>query len=112
VIGVPTGAGWFCREAVAWQGRDHDVESVLVAAAVRGWIRERTDDLELLDDRTRPTVRDYHRQRIFVTRTDVDEVNVQPIDVRRELRQGIQLRFYLAPVVAVAPVLNQPLQLR
>jgi len=26
------------------------------------------------------------------------EVNVDPVDVRHELRQGIQLRFRLAPV--------------
>jgi hypothetical protein len=54
-------------------------------------IPERTDDLELLDDGSRPTVRDDHRKRIHVTRTDVDEVNVQPID-GGELRQSIQLR--------------------
>src|SRR2546430_1118794 len=74
--GVPTGAGWLTGEAVARHGRDDDVESVPGAAAMRGWIRERTDDLELLDDGARPTMRDDHRKRILVTRTDVDEVNV------------------------------------
>jgi hypothetical protein len=36
---------------------------------------------------------------------DVNEVNVDPVDRRRELRQGIQLHFGLAaPVVANRPV--------
>jgi hypothetical protein len=78
---------------------------------VRGWIRERTDDLELLDDGSRPPVRDDHRKRILVAGTDVNEVDVQPINVRRELRQGIQLCFHLTPVVAAPPVPNQLLQL-
>ena len=42
---------------------------------------------------------------------DVDEVNVDPVDRRHELRQGIELRLRLAPVVAAAPVPNQLLQL-
>jgi hypothetical protein len=56
-------------------------------------------------------VRDDHRKRILVAGTDVDEMNVDPVDVRRELWQGIQLRFRLAPVVAAAPVPDQLLQL-
>ena len=82
-VGVPAGAGRLAGEAVARHGRDDDVEGVLGAAAVRGRIRERTDDLELLDDRSRPTVRDDHRQRIRVARADVDEVNVDAVDLRR-----------------------------
>src|SRR6266403_497458 len=112
VVGVPTGAGRLAGEAVARHGRDDDVESVLGAASVRGWVRERPYDFDELEHRPRPTVRDDHRKRILVTRTDVDEVNVQPIDVRHELRQGIQLRFRLVPVVAAPPVPNQLLQLR
>ena len=48
------------------------------------------DDLQLLDDRAGPSVRDDERQRIFVFRTDVNEMNVQPIDLGDELRQGVQ----------------------
>jgi len=47
--------------------------------------------------------------RLFL-RLDLDEMNVHPVDVRRELRQRIQLRFSLAPFVAAAPVLDQGLQ--
>src|SRR5437899_1178256 len=39
-------------------------------------------------------------------------MNFQPIDVRRELWQGIELCLRLAPIVAGPPVPNQLLQLR
>src|SRR5262249_53182473 len=99
VVRVPTGARRLAGEAVARQGRDHDVERVLGAPSVSGWIRERTDDLELLDDGSRPTVRDDHRKRILVTRTDVYEVNVDSVYRCHELRQGVELRLRLSPVV-------------
>jgi hypothetical protein len=38
-------------------------------------------------------MRDDDRQGIRVLRTDVDEVDVQPIDVRHKLRQSVQPRF-------------------
>jgi hypothetical protein len=40
----------------------------------------------------------------------VDEVNAQPIDAGRELRERIQLRFHLAPVIACNPVLHESLE--
>lgn len=40
-----------------------------------------------------------------------NEVNVQPIDVCHALRQGIEFRFCLAPIVVRAPVANERLQL-
>ena len=104
---VPVG---LAGKAVARHRRDDDVESVLGAAAVRGRIRERADDLELLDDRAGPAVRDDQRQRILVTGTDVDEVDVHPVDVGDELRKRVQLRFRLAPVVAVPQYRTQLLQ--
>ena len=55
-------------------------------AAVRRGIRQSIDDLQLLDDRARPAVIDDERQRVFVLRTDVDEVDVQPVDLGDELR--------------------------
>jgi hypothetical protein len=77
---------------------------------VRSWIRERTDDFELLDDRSRPTVRDDYGKCISVTGPNVNEMNVDPVDVRRELWECIELRFRLSPVVAVAPVPDELLQ--
>ena len=45
-------------------------------------------------------------------RADVDEVNVDAVDRRHELRQGVELRFGLPPVVVRAPVAHELLQLR
>ena len=42
----------------------------------------------------------------------MDEVNIHAIDVRNELRIGIEPRFDFAPFVAGTPVANQFLQLR
>ena len=42
----------------------------------------------------------------------MDEVDVDAVDVRRELRQGIELCFGLAPVVVRAPITNEFLELR
>ena len=52
-------------------------------------------------------MRDNERQRIFVLRTNVNEVNVQPIDLSHEMRQGLQFRLDLAPVVFRAPILRE-----
>jgi hypothetical protein len=42
------------------------MEGVLCARAVRCGIGQPIDDLQLLDDRARPTVVDDERQRVFV----------------------------------------------
>ncbi len=63
-----------------------------------------TDDLQLLDDGTRPPVRDDHRQRIGIFRANVDEVNVEAIDFGDELRQRVQPGFDFAPVIVGRPI--------
>jgi hypothetical protein len=40
-------------------------------------------------------------------RPDVDEVDVEPVDLGDEVRQGAQLRLGLAPVVLVRPVARE-----
>ena len=45
-------------------------------------------------------------------RADVNEVDIEAVDLGHELRQGIQLRFRLPPVVAGAPILDERLDLR
>ena len=72
-------------------------------------IRQRSDDLQLLDDGSRPTVRDDDRQSVRVLRADVNEMDVEPIDRGDELRQGVQPRLHLAPVVAALPIASQRL---
>ena len=49
-------------------------------------------------------MRDDQRQRVLVRGADVDEVNAEPVDLGREVRQVVQSGFALVPVVAVRPV--------
>src|SRR5262249_19876135 len=63
--------------------------------------------LELLDDRPRPSVRDDDRQRVLVPRTNVDEMNVETVDLGDEVRHCIEPRLGLAPVVLRAPVTGE-----
>ena len=53
------------------------------------------DNLELFDDRAGPAVRDDEGQRILMLRTNVNEMNVQPVDLGDEMRQGLQFRLAL-----------------
>ena len=86
------------------------MERIRCAPAVRRGIGQRIDDLQLLDDRAGPSVRDDERQRILVLRADVNEVNVEPIDLGDEVRQGVELRLDLAPVVLCRPIAREFLQ--
>src|SRR5215208_5384739 len=88
------------------------MERVRCARAMSRWIGQWLDDLQLLDDRAGPSVQDDERQRIFMLRADVDEVNVQPIDLGDEVRQSLQFRLALAPVVLVVPVARERLHRR
>ena len=67
-------------------------------------VGERLDDLELLDHRTRPAVRDDQWQRVFMLGPDVDEVDVQPVDFGDEVRYGVEPLLDLAPVILGLPV--------
>ena len=88
------------------------MERVRCAPAMRRGVGERLDDLQLLDDRARPPMRNDQRQRVLVAGTDVDEMNVKPVDLGHELRQRVQLGFCRAPVVLLAPVVCQLLHHR
>ena len=79
---------------------------------MRRGIDERVDDLQLLDDRAGPSVRDDDRQRILMLRADMNEMNVQPVDLGDEVRQGVQLRLDLAPVVLRRPIAGELLHRR
>ena len=83
------------------------MEGVRCAPAVCRGIGQWIDDLQLLDDRAGPSVIDDERQRVFMLRTNVDEVNVEPVDLGDELRQGVQLRLALAPVVVRRPIARE-----
>src|SRR5918995_1506387 len=84
--GVPADLLRLAREAVAGNGRQHEVEGVLGGAAVRGRVGQRADRLEQLDYRAWPAMGHDQWQRILMPRPDVDEVDVDPVDLGRELR--------------------------
>jgi hypothetical protein len=83
--GVPAGRGRLTGKSVARHVRDHHMESVRCIAAMRRRIGQGIDDLQLLDDRAGPSVGDDERQRVFMLRTNVDEMDVDPVDLRDEL---------------------------
>ena len=80
------------------------MEGVRRACAVLRRVGERIDDLQLLDGRTRPTVRDDERQRVLVLGAHVDEVDVDPVDLGDVVGKGGEALLELAPVVVRRPV--------
>ena len=83
------------------------MECIAGGAAVRGRVGQGTDGLEQLDDRAGPAMRHDQRHRVRVTRLDVDEVDVHAVDLRHELREGVQPRLGLPPVVLGRPVAGE-----
>jgi hypothetical protein len=110
--GAPAELGRLAGESVPGYGWEHEVERVLGVSAVRGGVGEGPDGLEQLDDRAGPPVRHDHGQRVLVRRLHVDEVDVHTVDLGLELRQRVQSRFALAPVVIGRPVPGQLLHRR
>src|SRR4029077_16878896 len=75
---VPAEDGRLGRKPIARDRRNHQMESVRCACAMYRRIGEWIDDLQLLDYRAGPPVCDDQRQRTFVLRTNVNEMNVLP----------------------------------
>ena len=96
-VGVPAELGRLAREAVAGYRRQHQVEGVPGVAAVSGRVGQRADGLEQLDDRAGPAVGHDQRHGVLVLRAHVDEVDLDPVDLGRELRQRVELRLAVAP---------------
>jgi hypothetical protein len=67
-------------------------------------------DLQLLDDRAGPPMRDDERQRIFMLRADVNEMNVDTVNLGHEHGQRVQSRLHFAPVVIGSPVADDFLE--
>src|SRR6266481_5096366 len=80
--------------------------------AMGGRVGQRLKDLHLLDDRAGPAMRDDHGQRIFMLRTNMNEMNVESIDLSDEVRYGFQFRLALAPVVVCSPITREILHRR
>ena len=53
-------------------------------------INQGRDDLQKLNDRSRPAVRDNDGKRVGVLRSDMNEVNAEAIELRAKVRQRIQ----------------------
>src|SRR5215204_6188444 len=83
------------------------MERIRGVGSVRCGIDERIDDLELLDGRARPPVGHDERQRILMLRAHVDEVDIHPVDLGDEVRQGREALLELAPVVIRGPIAGQ-----
>ena len=64
----------------------HDVEGILRLSTVRCRIGKRFDDFELLDHRSRPAMSDDHRQRVGMLRANLDEMDIDAVNIRDELR--------------------------
>jgi hypothetical protein len=109
-FGGPARLGGRSREAVAGDRRDHQVEGVGGVAAVRRRIGQRPDDLEELRDRARPAVGDDQGQRRGLRRADVQKVDAGAVDGGQELGEPVEPCLVGAPVVAVAPVAGQLLE--
>ncbi len=110
-VRAPAQLSWLAGKAVAGNRGDHDVESVFGATAVSGRIGQRADGLEKLELRTRPAMGKDQRHGVGMTRTHMNELDVDTIDRGDEFGQCIEPGLGLAPVITVAPILHQVLYL-
>jgi len=106
---IPAGLARLTGEPVAGQRRNHQMKRIRRVGSMRRRVGERTDDLELLDGRARPPVGHDERQRILMLGPHVDEVDVHPVDLGDEVRQGGEVLLELAPVVIGGPIGSQRL---
>ena len=107
---APIGSGRAPREAVMRIGRQDEVEGILGASAMGRGVGQWADNLQKLEQRARPAMRHDHRQGMGMLRAHMGKLDVEPVDRGDELRQGIELGFALAPIVASAPILDQGLE--
>src|SRR5580704_16853598 len=105
--GAAVVADRWAGEAVARQGGRDDVESVeRVAARVLG-MSQRIDDVQELDDRARPAMGDYQRQRprraLDLAAGLADEVQALRADIDQVVGPAVDRLLAALPVVAVPP---------
>src|SRR5215831_10025401 len=53
-----------------------------------------------------------HRQRVLMFRTNMNEMNVEPVDFGHKLRQRVQRRLALSPVIIFRPIAREVLHHR
>jgi len=87
---APSHFGRLVRKTKPGQGGDNNVKGFIGLAAMGGRVCQRSNDLQELDDRARPSMRQNDRQGILVLRSDVNEVDAETVNLRAKLRQRIQ----------------------
>ncbi len=110
-LGVHAALTGVVGEAVAGQRRRDDVEGVGGVAAVARGVRQWPNDLVHLEEGAGPAVGDHQRHGVGTLALDVDEVDAETVDVGLELRKLVEHPLVGAPVVDVAPVLAQLLDI-
>ncbi len=99
------------REAIAGQRGDHDVKGVLLGATMTDWIAERPDNLVHLKKGARPAMRDQQRHGMWSFAFDMQKVQTKAVNGSLELWKTVQQAFLCAPVVGIAPVGHQLLEI-
>jgi hypothetical protein len=95
------------RKASAWNGRyDHIKRGVWIAAIFRR-VGETLNDLMVAIERVRKAVDQQQRCGGGTLAALVDEVDVDAVDIRFELRKTIAGRLVFSPVLALLPVVGQ-----
>src|SRR5258706_16229993 len=87
--------------------RSDNREGVTRIAAKACRIRQHRNDPAKIRERARPTVREQQRDWIGALALDVNIVKIDRVDLHRVLSELIQRGFVLAPVVLVAPIVDE-----
>ena len=100
---APAGGRRLAGEAVAGQRRAHDVKRIRWVVAGSG-IGQRHDHFVELRHGAGPAVGDEQRLGVRMGAGAVNEMDVQALDARGELRKAVEVRLAGAPVVVVQPI--------
>ena len=95
------------RKPISRHGRDYNVERVFRASTVIYRVGQWLDNLEDFEDCAGPTVGDDQRYRVGPLPPLVDEMDVQSLDVSREVGKPVDGLFLGAPIKLGAPILHQ-----
>src|SRR5262249_6982494 len=85
----------------------HHIEGVLRITTERRRISQRTDHFVKIPERPRPAMGQNQRDRLGTLTQFMDEVDWYGTDCGFIMGESIHLFFMLAPVIRVAPVVNQ-----
>ena len=86
------------------------MKRILLLPTMRQRIGQGTNDLGEFEDRAGPAVREQHRQRVLVSRTDVQKMNIQPVDPGPVLSEPVEHAFASPPIVLFPPIFHQLFQ--